>query len=50
MDPKDIAKLILYFFLGAIFIGALLNAKAAAGLFGTLFSGVNTMGRTLEGR
>lgn len=50
ISGKDIAKLVLYFFLGAIFIGAITHATGAATLFGSLFKGVNAMGVTLEGR
>lgn len=37
-------------FLGFIFMGVLLHAKQFSTAAGTLFSGTNTLGKTLEGR
>jgi hypothetical protein len=37
-------------FLGFIGIGVLRNAKGFSAAAGTLFTGTNTLGRTLEGR
>jgi hypothetical protein len=37
-------------FIGFIFMGVLLNAKGFSLAAGTLFTGVNTLGKTLETR
>lgn len=47
---NDLWKILTLFFLGAIFVGVMLNAKNFSIAAGTLFTGVNSMGRTLEGR
>jgi hypothetical protein len=46
---NDIWKLITLFFLGAIFLAVMTHASGFSTAAGTLFSGVNTMGKTLEG-
>lgn len=47
---KTIGGILLVIFLGFIFIGALRNAHGFSLAFGTLFSGTNQLGKTLEGR
>lgn len=47
---NDIWKLITLFFLGAITFAVLTHASGFSSAAGTLFGGVNTLGKTLEGR
>lgn len=47
---NQVFKILTLFFLGAIFVAVMLNAKGFSLAAGTLFTGVNKMGRTLEGR
>jgi hypothetical protein len=49
IQMNDIWKLITLFFLGAIFLAVMTHASGFSTAAGTLFSGVNTMGKTLEG-
>ena len=42
--------IITLMFLGFIFVAVLLHAKGFSMAAGTLFSGTNRLGRTLEGR
>lgn len=42
-------KILTLFFLGAIAIGVLTHAKGFSMAAGTVFTGVNGLGRTLEG-
>lgn len=44
----DIWKLITLFFLGAIFFAVLTHAAGFSSAAGTLFTGVNGLGQTLE--
>lgn len=41
--------LITLFFLGAIFVAVMTHATGFSSAAGTLFTGVNSMGQTLEG-
>lgn len=50
MKGSTIAGIITLIFLGFIFIGVLRNAKGFSSAAGTLFSGTNQLGMTLEGR
>jgi hypothetical protein len=43
-------KILTLFFLGAIFLAVMTHAAGFSQAAGTLFSGTNTLGRTLEGR
>ena len=43
-------KWLTLFFLGAIFLAVMTHAPGFSSAAGTMFSGVNTMGKTLEGR
>lgn len=47
---KNFWMILTLFFLGAIGFAILTHAGGFATAAGTLFSGVNTMGKTLEGR
>lgn len=47
---NNVFRLLTLFFLGSIFVAVMLNAKNFSLAAGTLFTGVNSMGRTLEGR
>lgn len=47
---NDIWKLITLFFLGAIFVAVMTHAGGFSTAAGTLFTGVNSLGTTLEGR
>lgn len=42
-------KLLTLFFLGAIFLAVMTHAAGFSQAAGTLFNGVNSMGKTLEG-
>lgn len=46
----EIFKLITILFLGSIFVAVLLNAKGFSLAAGTLFTGVNSAAKTLQGR
>lgn len=50
MSKHDIWGILTLIFLGFILMGVLLNAKGFSMAAGTLFTGVNTLGRTLETR
>jgi uncharacterized membrane protein len=41
-------KALTLFFIGAIFVAVMTHAKGFSTAAGTLFTGVNTLGRTLE--
>jgi uncharacterized membrane protein len=41
-------KVLTLFFLGAIFVAVMTHAKGFSTAAGTLFTGVNTLGTTLE--
>lgn len=41
-------RVLTLFFLGAIFVAVMTHAKGFSTAAGTLFTGVNTLGRTLE--
>lgn len=41
-------KLLTLFFLGSIFVAVMTHAKGFSTAAGTLFTGVNTLGTTLE--
>lgn len=41
-------KVLTLFFLGAIFVAVMTHAKGFSTAAGTLFTGVNTLGKTLE--
>jgi hypothetical protein len=41
-------KILTLFFLGAIFVAVMTHAKGFSTAAGTLFTGVNTLGGTLE--
>jgi hypothetical protein len=45
---NDIWKLLTLFFLGSIFVAVLTHASGFSTAAGTMFSGVNTLGKTLE--
>lgn len=47
MKFKDIA---LWLVIGFVFIGVITHANGFATAAGTLFSGTNTLGKTLEGQ
>lgn len=47
---NNVFKLVTLFFLGAIFVAVMLNAKNFALAAGSVFTGVNNMGKTLEGK
>jgi hypothetical protein len=42
-------KILLWFFLGCIFLAVMTHASGFSTAAGTLFTGVNTLGTTLEG-
>lgn len=42
-------KILTLFFLGAIFLAVMTHASGFSSAAGTLFTGVNSMGKTLEG-
>lgn len=42
-------KILTLFFLGAMFLAVMTHASGFSTAAGTLFSGVNTMGKTLAG-
>jgi hypothetical protein len=46
---KDITWVITLFFLGAIGVLIIMNAKSFATVGGTIFGGFNTLGQTLSG-
>ena len=46
---KDLWKLLTLFFLGAIFVAVMTHSKGFSAAAGTLFTGVNSLGTTLEG-
>jgi hypothetical protein len=50
MNPRNIFGFLLVLFLLFFFIGIMRNAKGFSSAAGTMFTGVNTLGRTLEGR
>ena len=50
MNPRNIFGFLLVLFLLFFFIGIMRNAKGFSSAAGTMFSGVNTLGKTLEGR
>lgn len=50
MNGKTISGVLILLFLLFFFIGIMRNAKGFSIAAGTLFSGTNTLGRTLEGR
>jgi hypothetical protein len=43
-------KWLTLFFIGAIFFAVMTHAAGFSSAAGTMFTGVNTMGKTLEGR
>lgn len=47
---KDFWHILTLFFLGSIFLAIMTHAKGFSLSAGTLFTGVNNMGKTLEGR
>jgi hypothetical protein len=49
-NSRNIWGILTLIFLGFIGIGVLRNAKGFSLASGTLFTGVNTLGRTLESR
>lgn len=50
MNSKSIGGIVLTLFLLFFFIGVMRNAKGFSQAAGSMFSGVNTLGKTLEGR
>jgi hypothetical protein len=50
MNGKTIGGIVLTLFLLFFLIGVLRNASGFSMAAGTLFSGTNTLGKTLEGR
>jgi hypothetical protein len=50
VNGKQIGGWIIVLFLLFFFIGVMRNAKGFSMAAGTLFSGTNTLGKTLEGR
>jgi hypothetical protein len=50
MNGKSIGGILIVLFLLFFFIGVMRNAKGFSQAAGTLFSGTNTLGKTLEGR
>ncbi len=50
MNARDIFGLLTLLFLLFFFIGIMRNAKGFSQASGTMFSGVNQLGMTLEGR
>jgi hypothetical protein len=50
VNPRNIFGFLLVLFLLFFFIGIMRNAKGFSSAAGTMFSGVNTLGKTLEGR
>jgi hypothetical protein len=46
----DLWKWLTLFFIGAIFFAVMTHAAGFSSAAGTMFTGVNTMGRTLEGK
>jgi hypothetical protein len=42
-------KILTIFFLGAIFVAVMTHAQGFSSAAGTLFTGVNSLGATLEG-
>jgi hypothetical protein len=49
MKMDQFWKLLTLFFLGAIFVAVMTHASGFSQAAGTLFTGVNSMGKTLEG-
>jgi hypothetical protein len=45
---QNLWKLLTLFFLGAIFVAVMTHAKGFSAAAGTLFTGVNSLGQTLE--
>lgn len=50
MKASTIGSIVLVLFLLFFFIGIMRNAKGFSTAAGTMFTGVNTLGKTLEGR
>lgn len=50
MNARQIGGVLIVIFLLFFFIGIMRNAHGFSIAAGTLFGGVNTLGRTLEGR
>ena len=50
MNARQIGGIVILLFLLFFFIGIMRNAKGFSQAAGTLFTGTNTLGRTLEGR
>lgn len=46
---KDIFKLVMFFFIGAIIVLVVTHSAGFSQSAGTLFTGINTMGSTLTG-
>lgn len=46
--PSQFWKVLTLFFLGAIFVAVMTHAKGFSTAAGTLFTGINTLGGTLE--
>lgn len=47
---SDLWKWLTLFFIGAIFLAVMTHASGFSAAAGTMFTGVNTLGKTLEGR
>lgn len=47
---NNVFKILTLFFLGTIFVAVMTHAKNFSLAAGTLFTGVNNLGKTLEGR
>lgn len=47
---NNVWKLLTLFFIGAIFLAVMTHAAGFSNAAGTMFTGINTMGKTLEGR
>jgi len=50
MNARSIGGVLIVLFLLFFFIGVMRNAHGFSQVAGSLFSGTNTLGRTLEGR
>lgn len=50
MNGRTISGVLIVLFLLFFFIGIMRNAKGFSQAAGTMFTGVNTLGKTLEGR
>lgn len=50
MNARSIGGIVIVLFLLFFFIGIMRNASGFSTVAGSIFSGTNTLGRTLEGR